>query len=290
MKKTLLLAIVAISLIACSGDDTPETTNPAVDKNLHKILLYVQDGDELIDESCIFVDNRMTERYLYDQGEPFYHDIYTYFQGRLIKREVTDDINGGHLVLELSYDSSGRISSQIIEVDSGYTEFTTYNYAEPGKIKTITYFSQGGQPEEKHTTYFLDDEGFVFKIESGNNVTILEYDSGRNVVSKTYIQNPGEENEETNVTLYTYDLETPVKGGFLQKDFIRFGDNNANYELYEGYNNYQPARSNYLIQTSSEGEVANTEYEFDEDGYPMSYSIVSNGEAWATYQIIYEED
>ncbi|WP_417353054.1 hypothetical protein [Flavobacterium alkalisoli] len=300
MKLRLLFFAAFLSLASCSSDDStdPVNGNP-VDKNLKEIARY-NDGEDQISELRKFTDNKMTERYIYNEGEAYFSDLYTYNeQGLLISR--TASIEDQTAVTEITYDELGKIIA--IDVTSSFSgnpysvDHSTVDYTEEGVIKVTMINVQGSDTTVSKYNYYLDAQGRVYKIASVNSNEELNYlceavYNGNNVV--TYYSNmDSETGTYLNSSIYTYDNETVVKGDFLKVAYNQFGDNKANHVLFK-QTGIVVISENYLIANEAvsfgQENSGTVTYEFDNDGFPVKQTAFVDGEAdpVSEYLITYE--
>lgn len=266
MKSEILFVFVALSLFSCSGSDDNGPVE-TITKDLKEIATYIDDGDAyLIDQLKIYQNNRLTERYIY--GDDFlFSDLYTYDQnGRLIHRIAGYEDYYENTTIQ--YDNQGRISS--IEIINGNIhEQKVFDYSVPGKILMEMVKFHDSDPFVQqffmHITYDLNNEGLVYRITKSDDINLYEVNeveyTGNNITSKTFTHYDNEIGANVTQTYnYSYDMETPVKGHYLNKEFNQFGSNPANHVLY--FEDYVAEKDKYLISSSYE-------YEFDSDGYPV---------------------
>lgn len=294
MKIKLLACIAFLSLMSCSGDDStpvnPDPT-PVENKDLKDISYYGIDGDDLIDELRRFENNRLTERYLYDDaGNPYFEDLYAYDNnGRLITRTITttDD----NLSQTIEYDNSGRFD--IINEyfpDGTLRTQTIFDYSVENKItETRNQYNSEGMYYTSQKSYDLLPDGRIYKINAGYRVVEVVYE-GNNIISS--ITNYYENGEITsaNASNTTYDYVTPVKGEFLKVKSNQFGGNKANHVMY--YDGFEKANDKYLIggsmTTDGVNYTSSVEFEFDADGFPIKATGYVDGEYQNKYVITYQ--
>lgn len=305
MKIKLLFGFIAFSLLSCSSDDNESVNsntddNPPVEKELIKIeRQYFSDQSTevgYIDEQIY--DNGLLKElrgYRLSTGNVNREAFYTHdSEGRLIEVHYeyiyTDRTDYLHQVLE--YDNQGRLTSIQHNISSTsphtYQGSTDFNYDVPNQVLRSSFqVDSFGQTTISNTFFFLDAEGNVYKsagtsensdyiegtYENGNLTQrqIFEFDDniGDYVITKT--------------AYYTYDMETEVKGDYINVNLHdggiydiglnQFGSFKANENLY-WERSVSLRRANYPLQISEGGGVVKREYEFDDDGYPVIVTYI----------------
>lgn len=281
--KKLLLAFVAISFISCSDDDT---NNNTVNKDLNEITTFFE-GEKV--EWNKFENNRLTKRYLYNaNGEVFIDDQYVYdAQGRLATRTIVSE--GETNTQTFEYDESGRL--ELINTETpAYTSEREFNYSLPNKIISTDHWTSEGGESTHITTFDVDQQGRVFRITHGD---VVNFDSmseavyeGNNVIQYSNTTHLGLDNELVTTTIdYTYNLEIPVRGDYLNKEANMFGNNNVNAILF--YGTFAVEVDGYMVHYTN--GISNTVIarEFDNEGFPVKI-IYLNDEHGRVIEISYQ--
>ena len=282
MKLKALLAFMALSLAACSGDEDTSQS-----KSLDEIAVFI-DGSQV--ELYQYRQNRLIKNYYYDQqGEIVSGNTFTYDElGRLI---FIQSSTGTEVAETLTYDNMGRISMIQRETANSLYVQNDFDYAAPGKVmatRTVTY--PNGQNEETTTVYFLNQDGKVSRIEEGavgspHMIAEVQYE-GNDIILKTDTFFIPEEEQPYIFTHQFIYSETPVTGWLLSSR-NRYGDNPANVVLCTGF---QPEGDKYLTKVISEGgnpALKEYIYEFDGEGYPVKRSYYADGELSSYLTITY---
>lgn len=131
-------------------------------------------------------------------------------EGRLIEIErirYPENAEQTLSVTEIRYDSEGRMLSNILENEWGYTTGAEYTYNEKGQLMSERHW-EGGSVRDKH---FYDSEGNRIKTEStadGSKDTVTyEYNSLGQLTVKTATR-CFEGSNKSGVSTYTYTYDT----------------------------------------------------------------------------------
>lgn len=276
MKIKILSGIAALLLVACSGEDTAGVNDTGAkslpaEKELNTVTEY--DGNV-----ASFENNKMAS-YLFRGGDWELNFTYN-ADGNL--SGMTQTNAQGEIVFDrvVSYDSNGKIISKN---DSTYypgqtridTENITYTY---NNDNTVTVNINNNLEGIEVRTYHFDAvTGKVIKITKGGYVQQeMEY-NGNNIV-------------KIGTTNYIYDATIPVKGQYLNRYRNQFATY-QNFVLYNGYSVPNAITDNYVVATDGQWASEDNTYtfEFDEDGYPVSETVLNvQGENPYTTLITYK--
>lgn len=282
MKLKLLIAFIAILLTACSGDESDPVNDPIIEKDIKEIAYY--EGDMFVG-LIKFENNKFKERYLMVAG---LEDYYTYdSQGRLIERVMyqNDEIVSTE---NITYDSSGRLVNITVENVDYYT-VTEFDYTQQNKIlrTDISYFE--GSQQASTRFYHINDQGYISKIIYGEddfpNSSEAVY-SDNCLISVLYADfDMMLEDYIYHNTTNSYDMETEVKGQYININHNRFGSNQHNTVLAS---NFLPVGNKYLFSVIEGEYETQYVYEFDEDGFPVEVKRYINNELSSKEIITYE--
>ncbi len=290
MKLRLLIFVAFISFASCSDDDSGSPLVPQ-EKNLKSVSVFNNDGNNQMDVKLIYENNKPGDYYLFNaEGEIVLHIKYTYNDLGLLSLTEQFNQSGGLDRSDLiSYDALGRISQTISQ--SFYTPSfplqKDYVYNNDNTV-TCTLSSMEMEPDSKFFIYYLNSEGQVYKIIEDNDYeTELNYDYveevtylGDNITTWTrngYFDDTNEYNLENSVTR-TYDMETRVKGQFLNAYKNQYGSYEPNAVLNTGFTAGMVITENYLISSEDmNGDLMEYNYVYDSEGYPISRQDYRNG-------------
>jgi hypothetical protein len=279
MKIKSLFAFIAVSLAACSSDDS--TPVDSFSGNLKEVKT-MQEG--VVTEKIIFENDRIKERYIYDGEQILVENIFTYNNAGFLTGRYAETIDGISLQQNITYDNSGRISSIVNSYSTGATNLNntrTFNYSVPNKI--IETIQGQGDPEQK--TYDLNGNGLVYKITSSVtpdfNEATYEGNNLTSIIRTTYENG----NEVTSASTFIYNTTDEVKGAFNSFAVNQFGTVKSNAAVYNSW--FANFKENYIDGATEAGESASYEYEFNEHGYPVKVvrtEGVEETETIITYQ------
>ena len=290
MKFRLLFFAAFLAFASCSSDDSSETVNlPVEHKDLKEITSYY--ANDVIAELRKFENNKLKKRYLYDSGEQVFEDLYTYNEdGLLIERHSTTT-DGIEFNQSVNYDGQGRISE--IENYDGHYEKYTFDYSQEGKIIETRISDGGAGVSQSQTVYELNNEGYITKVKSGA-LTIAEYDyQGDKVIKyKAMYYNDGVLEEDMTAEYnYSYDMNTEVKGEYINVWNNLFGNSKTNYILYRVPSRPIFTKNNYLSAYTYNGVTIVTttmQYEFDANGFPVKQENFSDDGYYTKHIITYQ--
>ena len=258
--KALLLALVAISLAACSGDDSNpiETTQGEVIQMIGEF--YDENGIKTGETIYDIEDKKTVKVTFYSQGELERYDDYEYNDEGML--EFVKSYLDGELwnTNEFEYDSQGRVIAQTHTFAN--SEQTSIRYYTHNNDNTITV--SGGET----ATYFINEQGRVYKhFESEFSFTEAEYEGNNIIRLSTY---------STSADII-YDEEHEPKGDYHQIDKEQFGNYLANGIVCGGFG-YGLGVDKYLLAVDGSGNTGYSQvYEFDDEGYPVKMSRYYEG-------------
>ncbi|HYD89923.1 MAG TPA: hypothetical protein VEA37_00370, partial [Flavobacterium sp.] len=256
-----------------------------VEKDLDEIKVYKAG---MLKELRKFENNRLVERYEYDDGQIITEDTFYYNeQGLLIAKESSKEV--GSFTETLQYDDSGRIAS-IDKQYENFSETSVFDYSVAGVVSMTETTYAGNDVVVNMRISYINESGYTYKVEDETLPPLfivhdLVY-NGPNVVSSlSVVTHPQDLKPEITENEYTYDMITPVKGAYLAYTENMLGSR-LNYNLYN--RNIQLATENYLIKTVKGDIVLDDVYEFDEDGFPVKHKVYLNSQPNYEYVITYQ--
>jgi hypothetical protein len=284
MKLRLLFFATFLSLMSCSEDDGTTPVSVPTTENLKQITYYnTQDDDaDGIDAILKFQENKLVERHLFNlDGEAYLEDYYTYDSNGRMVTHIANVYQDGSETFDqtFEYDAIGRLTLAKNTYNGTYTE-ESFDYSVANKItKTTSYFFSDGMNDYSVIEVFdLLPDGRVYKITGEYLISQVEY-AGNNIVLRIETD---VESGETVTYNYTYDMQTAVKGHYLNYVFDNYGENKANHVIKTGH--FSVAKDNFM--TSGDGYVK--EYEFNNNGYPVKDLFYVDGVLQYKYEITYE--
>ena len=283
--KALLFAFVAISLTSCSGDDSNPVDNnpdPIVEKDIAKIVI-LSEGDT----SAVFnyENNMLKERFLYLDGQMWHEDFYDYNEEGLRVGRTVYEYGELGFTESIEYDDSNRIERIRQEIPNALlVTVMTFDYSLTDKIiMNVTEYNWDDITYDE-SIFDLDETGRIYKITSDSDIKEAVY-SGNNITQ--IIKTNG---ESSGVDTYVFDMETDVKGSFLEINYNQFGTNMNNHIVHNS--EFAPEIDKLVIdetwQWNDEITTIGYEYEFDEDGFPVKQMIYQEGFPPAELIIIYQ--
>lgn len=286
MKLKFVFAFIAVSLAACSSDDSAPV-NSVNEKQLKEVISTRDNGQS--GESLKFENNKVKERYLFNETGVYFEDLYSYDnEGRLYKRFVTTaDFEAEQTIV---YDDFERISyittETIFDGASGVdVEERSFDYSIANKVIETTI--RENQPNSIYT-FDLDNNGRVYRVTEGSNNSIINEATftGNNTATQTYFSYNTPTEFTTLTNTFTYDMTTEVKGEFLKISTNRYGNYIANEALFNHF--VSNARNNYVSQVVNDDSTTTYQYQFDADGFPVNVDTYENGVVYRTTTITYQ--
>lgn len=303
MKLKLLLGIVFFSLLSCSGDDSgvvntnePVTETPTdsvpPSENAVKMLKEIRRYfNGTLGEVLKFENDRLKERFLYnDNGQIFFEDYYTYDNSLLLtSRYVHNSEENVTFTSSMSYDDVGRLLSIHEESDltNSYFVDITFDYSSPGYIVRNDIRLTNGQQGESQTIFDITVDGLVTKITQNNSDNMEAVYYGNNMISLTTLYYNDSGNDLITTHQFDHDMTVEVKGEYLNRNSNRFGNVKANSSLYS--NDIIRVDTNYISKHIVSNEEFDYVYDYDANGYPITFSIFGNGNLLEREVITYQE-
>lgn len=246
MKKKILMGLAALALVSCNNDD--DNNNAISGVNLDKVYFKLIDSYET--DEYVFEDNKMIKSYSSLSANGTYNLNFTYSYGSNGQLSgVVGSNSEGETFFErtITYDSQGRIATKhevnySSTIDGGITSQSHIDYIYNDEENTITADLENSVAEDK--TYYLNEQGLVYKVVSAGGTQELTY-SGNDIVAF---------GDQT----FSY-LDTPVKGQYLNM-FRNSFSSQANFVVYNGY---------FVPSTLFNKYVEQSEFEFNDEGYPI---------------------
>jgi hypothetical protein len=267
MKLRLLIAFMALTLSACSDDDQ-SSTGP---KKLQQVnnISYNDNGTISHTGKLLFDNGRLSQIISYrPSGEQFSKSTFFYNDDNLLVESKLYTINTSvpYLTTSYIYDDQGRIIQFNETVEDNFEVSTSEKYVTYNSDDTISYWWDTSNGQNITYTYYLNDDGKIFKVMNPEGETMEVTYEGNDIVSVT---------EPGGTTTYSFDNSTEVKGDYLK--IIRNQYNNdVNAVLAAGLLSSIGGIDRYQI--SSNGAIdTETVYEFDDEGYPVTKTIYYDG-------------
>ncbi len=272
MKLKILFFLTALCIISCSDNNY----TPVNEKELRKVSMFYNDGDENADASFLFYENRLVEinRHVNNETSTLYSCSY-WEENMYISSYHYYSGSNSTVDASVYYDSQNRISTIYVhEPLSVFTE-KAFDYSVPGKITMNQVVDDGFETEESQTIYSLDTYGRIYKITVIDGNGGIEYISEADyngdalaLVTNTYYSNGNIVKEET--IPYNYNTSMEVKGAYNNLLASRCGTDVNSILLHE---KFEVFKENYI---ESYGNMS-FEYEFDQDGFPIKEKVYNNG-------------
>ncbi|QYJ67444.1 hypothetical protein [Flavobacterium litorale] len=282
MKIRLLLSFIILFFISCSSDDTT-TYNDAVEKHLKEISKVI-DGQQI--ELNKFENNRLTERYLYNNNQLYFENYYTYNEEGYLTERYSENFNTQETSNQiLEYDDLGKL----ILIETQYTSDGVPSYSSEQNFdyntlnKIIETETSSVQPQAPKTyVYDIINNNLVYKVtHDGDNPTIFEGQyQGGNLVTQLYT-NYINGSYVTQTTNFTYTTINVIEDNTNQNNYFEI--NSA--LLNRGISN---PKVYYILSAQNDNGNTTFEYELDEDGYPTKIESFNNGELSIQYYYSYE--
>lgn len=258
MKRILLSGVAALLLVACSGEDPAAvdttTKNLPTEKELNTVTEY--------SGGVYTFDNNKVIKFEMYNNEWFYENTYNE-NGELsvvILKNAAGQIGSRR---EINYDENNRIISRndviyYMNDDRTITEDVVYTYNSDNSV-TVTMDNSKEGAEAR--TYYFDTAGKVVKVTKDGYVQQEILYEGNNI-------------NKINDLNFTYDLAMPVKGQYLNMYRNQFATY-SNFVLYTGYLVPNAFSDKFIVSTDGPhgSDDYNYEYEFDEEGYPISQTV-----------------
>jgi len=275
MEKLLLscLAVFVLLLTSCSDNDSSDTNN----NNFPLVS---------------------TRQKMYEDGEVTKIYVGEYSNGSLIKHNWFTPQNVQTGYTELNYDNNGILKS-IIDYSGGTVSFkSTYNYDNQHRMTGIlaeffeynttittvyTYNNDNtitaviSEPQYTQTrTFYLNNDGFVFKQVSDNSTFELTY-NGSTPINAT---------SNGNTTTFEYDESHDFS---LININLGPGDFKPNVVLRAGNlrDVTQTIGNKYMIAENSDGQVYTYNYTFNEQGLPIKRMDYLNNDLKSEMEFFY---
>jgi len=175
----------------------------------------------------------------------------------------------------LLYDDEKRLISE--ETNEGSGNFTTTVAIQYNGDNTITRTEEFEDTIEEKV-YFLNENNIIYKVErTGSVLDEATYDTANNVLSM---------NNE-NVTYSYYDKAIEKKGVFKTNIL---GGNNNNVVLWGEYllDQVENYGINYINEITYSSSTTTYEREFDEDNFPLKWSIYYSGNLSSETDLVYQ--
>ncbi len=284
MKIKLLACVAFLGLISCSEDSETIVITP--EKSLFIMRTYNNDGNEDVDQTIVFENNKPENMYEYLEGVQLLRNTaYTYNEAGLLMLEEIFDNQGGHISKkEILYNTSGNISKI---VDTNYDEngnvANVFSYDYIYSDNTITCNLTLGENEPQlDRVFYINGQGkvekIVFTLDSSTTITQQAVFQGNNIISIA---------TGPNIIEYIYNTTQPVKGDYLKMYRNQLG-NDINLALYNAYNYLLISSDNYLASWESmSGNSGSFDYTFDDEGYPVNIKNHRNNELQSETELIY---
>jgi hypothetical protein len=283
MKIRLLFFAAFLVLASCSEDDsnTPIPENPIV-KNLDKMTgTFYFEGGVQRNHIIEFENNKRVSYHIYNmEDELVVYTLYTYSsEGLLLTEEYFNGNNELQSRVSYDYDSEGKIIKRTRARGNEEPETKDFIYNSDNTISCIAFIS-GSTPETSTLKYYLNDMGIIYKMFASFDNSFEEIIFNGGLATSLSRYNSVFSGPST--LTYTYDMQTPVKGEFINMFKNQYGHIN-NAILCVGLNG--PFFTNHYIL--EEGN-AKYEYAFDNDGFPIREKIYLDLVLRADFQILYE--
>ena len=271
MKLRLLFAFIALSLVACSSDDSSTGKDPSENPGEKKLREIIQtefnDSGSVKQTVKIQFDDkdRALAQFGYDgTGTLISKKEYAYNTAGLLETmtafTVQNDVASPDYSYVLTYDSNGRV---ITRTDSGaMASSTTYAYNENNTIGVIR--TAGAVTD--FATYYLNTGGQLFKKTTESETEQLTY-TGSNILKYT---------NSSLTSVFAYDSENAPKGQQHNAVINLFKGNMVNAMLIEGLNAIDLGSTQYTIKRTDNTNVYDYEYQFDNDKYPVKVRCFKN--------------
>jgi hypothetical protein len=276
MKLKLILAFVALSLAACSGDD--DTTPVNAEKMLDQVNDHIYENGVLVRVIARdYENNKIAGTLDHNIDNGFYVKyVYEYNSEGLVAVESrytsdTENFDGivPFMVCTYEYDDLGRL--ELITETTDFPDLpeesgvstSAYTYNDDNTVTRVNDY--GG--ESITYVFYLNASGQVYKQELLNGEVVQEvtYD-GNNMISWSN----GAFSRE-----YTY-ADYEVKGKYINWFSGQYGDYQPNRILRGGFINISTGVDKYVSSFSGDASVS-YEYDFDEEGYPVSATATQEG-------------
>lgn len=275
MKTRLLLACFAIVMASCSThDDSSGNGNPSENEGEKKLREIVQtefneNGSVKLTSKTQFDDNdRSLFWFQYDgAGELTTRFEYTYNQAGQLQGMTSYAVQGSSETVDysytLTYDSNNRVITK--EETSPVTASTTFTY---NANNTVTVIRSTGSGADMYSTYYLNNNGQLFKKTTETETELLAY-TGENILSYT---------NSTYSSSFTYDTTVTTKGQQQNVAINRYKGSKVNALMLEGLTAIDLGSTLYTSQKNdNNGDVYTYEYQFDNEGYPIKVRCFKNG-------------
>ena len=286
IKNAALCIIGSLSLLSCSGDDSG---NASAEKIVKEVTMRIP--GETSYETIKYEAGLYKERYLYfDNGADYIYEANTYNgSGRLVRIDYSrTDEPWDSAIRSLRYDSQGRII-QVTEESNNLHDIKLYDYSIPGKVVMTHEF----ESRISTTVFELNHDEQIYKItrvEDGDeeHPKVQEATYQGNNITKVVVTSYDEELDTnmTRTTIYTYDMETPVKGSYLKRNVSRFGAYKPNATLFSQEFVMRP--DNYIKGRFTQDTTIEYTYEFDAQGCPVKIKDTRNGAVAFETTIVYQ--
>ena len=284
MKKLITFTIITLLFTSCSSDDNPIIPANDDDKFLTKIVQTTYNKGEL-DEKIVFTykNNKPLKILFYNlKDELMGYTDYLYNDKELLA-EIKHYLPNGTLQNEslLTYDSKNRIIQRNGSEEEGeYLSVDRFTHNNDNTI--IVNSTSGTKNYTKTKTYHINSDGLIYKETiDGETATEVIYDGN----------NPTSIITKYSTTIFTYDESNLPKGIFLNHSKNIFGENKINPILW-GYYLQDQAGSNSdkfnIKSVSSNGDIEESKYTFDGDGYPVKMKSYYNEELKSEIKYFYE--
>lgn len=281
MKLKLLTAIVVLSFAACSDDDQ----STAAPKKLQEVTntSYDEEGDVYVIHKLFFEDGQLSvARHYTNAGMETGRTEYIYNDDSiLIEANIYSNSNPvPSYTSNYIYDTQGRLAD-INQTAFQFEETVTVeDHVVYNNDNTISYWRESENGENLIYTYYVNDNGKIFKVMNDDGETMEVIYEGNDIASLT---------DPEGTTMYSFDNVTEVKGDY-RKVISNQYSNDVNAVLAAGLPSFIGGIDRYQI--ASDGPTMDTEtvYEFDDDGYPIKRTVYQNGSAQphTVSEIVYE--
>ena len=305
MKKTVLLAVITLSLFSCKKDDNNETTySNAFPKTIVKEEVSNIGMVKTTENYTLDSGNKITSftKKIVDNGTPTTDEAYTInYNGNLITSIVvksnsqsnknytyTFDYNGGVLQsitrndnnLKINYDYvEGKVSTKTV-VNGNDKRTFSYTYS-ANKIEMVS--RQTGIPQNDRFTYTLNADGTITSFKKityiGNvpdatteGICSYQYDNKPNIFQRDVVKYLAEIEIATNNNYY---------GDYYRDPLLRTVAHNVVAYTNNLYNN---THANYQ---DLENATRSFHYQWNSDNTPKSMEYKKNSSRKANYTYTY---
>lgn len=274
MKKLYYVMLAALTLTACGKKANDGATDKGASEN-DSVTVVAEAGKESALKRVVKVT----------RGENVVP----------IEGATEEDEKFKYRTMTLEYDDDGRVAMITIDAENESTAVTTFDYNKPGKVISMTSF-EGEDYEPDIKTYYLNNEGYVTKVEQygstytfkykdghvvectagdcypikatwkdGNMVKVERYfdEVGSEVTNYTYTNIPIDVNYDYTLSFnwFGVDYIDLVSKGFTTKNFV------------ETMVNDQPIEDDFKYETDKNGKVKKVLYHRCGDNYNSDADI-----------------